>query len=230
MGPATDIGADEIAPFAVPLLTSVDQVTAHSATVHGTIDPGPVAVTYRLEYGANAFDQHVDGTAALTPGGGPQHVTFDLAGLSPATQFTARLVAINERGTKTSATKGFTTDAPRPVVNAFAVKPGRFVVAAAPTPVSARSHHHRPPRGAKISFTASEAGSVRISFRRVPPGRKLKALTHSAVGGANTVKFTGRIGRKALAPGRYVAMIVETTPGAPKSSRTRKARFKIVKG
>jgi hypothetical protein len=230
MGPATDIGADEIAPFAVPLLTNVDHVTAHSATVHGTIDPGPVAVmSYRLEYGANAFDQHVDGTAALTPGGGAQPVTFDLAGLSPATQFTARLVAINERGTQTSATKKFTTDAPRPVVSAFAVKPGRFAVGAAPTPVSSRSRHHRLPRGAKISYTASEAGSVRISFRRIPAGRKPKALTRLAKTGPNTVKFTGRIGRKALAPGRYVAKIVETTPGAPKSSRAAKAHFKIVK-
>ena len=58
--------------------------------------------------------------------------------------------------------------------------------------------------------------------------KRIGALTRPGVTGANEMRFTGRIGRKALARGRYRAAIVETTPGAARPSARRTATFRIV--
>jgi hypothetical protein len=47
--------------------------------------------------------------------------------------------------------------------------------------------------------------------------------------GTDTVKFSGRIGRRALAPGSYRATIT-ATDAAGNKSKPRTARFRIVKG
>jgi hypothetical protein len=46
--------------------------------------------------------------------------------------------------------------------------------------------------------------------------------------GANRIPFTGRIGRRALARGRYVATLV-ATDAAGNASRPRTVRFRVVR-
>jgi streptogramin lyase len=108
-----------------------------------------------------------------------------------------------------------------------AFKPKRFRVAAGPTPTSALVRRVTP-KGSSLRYSLSEPSTVTIviaqprSGRRV--GRTCRAPTRSnrrrprctryvrvgklkrrGLQGANTVKFTGRIGRKALKPGSYRA-------------------------
>jgi hypothetical protein len=49
------------------------------------------------------------------------------------------------------------------------------------------------------------------------------------VTGSNSVKFTGRLGRRALKAGSYRASLTATDAAGNKSSRAAKATFKIVK-
>jgi hypothetical protein len=52
----------------------------------------------------------------------------------------------------------------------------------------------------------------------------------NARSGRNKVKFSGRIGRKALKRGSYKATITATAPGAPRASKAHSAKFRIVRG
>lgn len=90
--------------------------------------------------------------------------------------------------------------------------------------------HEGRKRGAKLSYTLSEAARVTVAFERRAPGRRVKVAgrrrcvkptkanaakprctRHVAAGklqrdgkaGANTLKLTGKVGRKTLKPGRY---------------------------
>jgi hypothetical protein len=54
-------------------------------------------------------------------------------------------------------------------------------------------------------------------------------LVRSGRPGTNNTPFSGRIGRRALAPGSYVAVITATN-GAGRTSRPREVRFSIMPG
>ena len=87
--------------------------------------------------------------------------------------------------------------------------------------------------GTTVRFTVSGAASVSFSVQR--PAKKRKkgkrskprtlrgAFARTATAGANTFRFTGRVGGKALKPGRYV--LVATGPGG----KARTAGFRIVR-
>jgi hypothetical protein len=53
-------------------------------------------------------------------------------------------------------------------------------------------------------------------------------LTRAAVTGANTVPFSGRIGRRKLAPGRY-RVVVTVRDAAGNTSSPKTAAFRIVR-
>jgi hypothetical protein len=104
----------------------------------------------------------------------------------------------------------------------FAVGPGA-------TAVTARKEA-KVKRGTTIRFTLSEAGSVSIAIQSVKK-RKVKTigtLTRTGKAGKNSVKFTGRLGRKALAVGSYRA-VVGATDAAGNKAKTKTLSFKIVK-
>jgi hypothetical protein len=228
LGPATDIGADEIPPLAVPVLTSVSGITTQSATVHGTIDPGPIAVTYRLEYGANAFDQQIDGTAMLIPGGGPQSVTFELGGLQPSTTFTARLVATNYRGTATSATQMFMTAAPPSPTPTPAPSP---TPTAAPTPTPTPTGQ---PSIASQIAAALPSNRVCLSRRRlrihirVPKGVHVKSAAvfvgKRRVATRSRKRISAVVNLRGLPKGRFTVKIVLTKTNGKKLSGKRTYR------
>jgi hypothetical protein len=138
-------------------------------------------------------------------------------------------------------------DTTRPVVSAFSIAPLRFAVGRAPTPTLASAR-----RGARFRYTLSELATTRIRIERALPGRRsggrcvkptrrlarnrrctryVKAgrLTRrNQAAGKHTVKFSGRIGRRALRRGRYRATIRATDP-AGNRSRPKRVTFRIVK-
>ena len=114
----------------------------------------------------------------------------------------------------------------------------RFRLAKQPTAVSARARR-RPPLGTSFRFTLSAAARVQIVFTRSAPGlrstgrcvaptprlerrrapRCTRVLTVGALTraheaqGADGIAFSGRIGKRALAPGAYRATLTATANG-----------------
>ncbi len=143
-------------------------------------------------------------------------------------------------------------------IDGLRLMPKRFRVAKAATPVSARKRgkgkaKKRVPAGSSIRFSLNRAGDVRITVERkakgrraggrcVKPTRKLrgrKSCTRwvkagrafdrkGLTAGAQRIPFSGRIGRKALAPGSYrMTVSASVTPG-PRPYVAKTARFTIV--
>jgi virginiamycin B lyase len=122
------------------------------------------------------------------------------------------------------ATNGTTPTTPvnnagTPQVSEVAVKPSRFRVGARATAVSAKT-------GTTITFLLTKDATATLSFDQAVQGRRRGSgcvrinrrningrrctrfiprgiLTRAALQGLNAVPFTGRIGRRALKPGRY---------------------------
>ncbi len=139
-----------------------------------------------------------------------------------------------------------------PIVSKLSVTPKRFRVAKAPTAVSAakRGKRKRVPAGTKIAFTLNFGATVKLTFERkvagrrrggrcVKPTRALRSakrctrhvkrgtLSRSfATGGAKSVPFSGRIGRRALGAGRYRVTAVATDAGG-RGSVPRRASFTV---
>jgi PKD domain-containing protein len=137
-------------------------------------------------------------------------------------------------------------DTTKPTISSFAASPSTFAVGPKSTPLVAKVA-----RGTNFKFQLSELSSVTIAIARqlpgkrsgkrcVPPSRRLSkkksckryktvgTLKRSGVAGANKLAFTGRLGRKALARGRYRATI-SATDAAGNKSAAKTASFRIVK-
>jgi hypothetical protein len=131
----------------------------------------------------------------------------------------------------------------------------RFRVGPKSTPVSARKSSIRPtPKSTRFTWISSEPATARLRIQRTLPGRKVKrkgktvcakprrslrrhkkctrfsrgvTLTRHAAASLNALRFTGRVKKKALKPGRYRASLTETD-AAGNRSRTRHLSFRIV--
>ena len=136
-------------------------------------------------------------------------------------------------------------DTTAPSVSRFTLTHRVFAVAQAATPVSARV------RGTAFRFRLSEQSAVKIAIKRALPGRRVgkrcvKPSAHNRHGhacrrfvaagtlrrsekaGAVSDKFSGRIGKRALKPGRYRATIT-ATDAAGNVSKARSASFRIIR-
>ncbi len=95
--------------------------------------------------------------------------------------------------------------------------------------------HRRAPRGTRldgtrISWRLDRAAKVRLRFER-RSGRhwvKVGTITRSARAGTGVVRFTGRFGRKLLAPRRY-RVVVSASAGGQRTPAKR-VGFRVVKG
>lgn len=110
-------------PAAVVVTGDATNVTAHTAMVTGTVDPGGSgpgsATTYRFQYGIDT--DYTDGFAPSPPadgGGTPGTVAHEvtLTDLTPSTTYHYRLLATNAAGTVAGADETFTTPAAPPIV------------------------------------------------------------------------------------------------------------------
>jgi hypothetical protein len=147
-----------------------------------------------------------------------------------------------------------TVDTIAPGVSRLALDPTRFRVGPRATPKAAATQRRRRParRGSRVRFRLSEKAAVRIAVERSLPGRRVgrrcKAPTPklrkrrrctrfkhvgtltraSRPAGANSIPFSGRIGRRALAPGSYRVTVTATDPTGNRS-KARRASFTIVR-
>jgi hypothetical protein len=99
--------------------------------------------------------------------------------------------------------------------------PRRF--AASHSRASARRSHGRPAEGAFITYLLDEPATVRVSIRRAAGGIRTAGVTtlqRKANRGENTIRFSGRIGRRPLRPGRYRAVISATSADGRKAPAT----------
>jgi len=136
-------------------------------------------------------------------------------------------------------------DTTPPRLTAVSLSRRRFAVAPGATALSAAT---RKLRGTTIRFTVSEQATVAIRIDRVVAGRRsgkrcvtskrkgkrcsvfreAGTLTRKVAAGRRSVRFSGRLGRRALKPGRYGATLV-ARDGAANSSRAVRVSFTIVR-
>ena len=88
------------------------------------------------------------------------------------------------------------------------------------------------PRGTRVSYRLSKAARGRFTVARLRKGRRPQRLrgsfTHAGAQGANVFRFTGRLARKKLRPGRY-RLTMRATDADGRASASLSARFKIVR-
>ncbi len=138
-----------------------------------------------------------------------------------------------------------------PVLSRVSLSHRAFRVGRARTAVSARRRRGRaPPIGTTFRFTLDAAAGVRIAFTRSAPGRRsgrrcvrssrrlararrctrlvaAGALTRGERAGADAVAFSGRVRRRALAPGSYRATLTASAGG--RAGVPRALGFRVVR-
>jgi autonomous glycyl radical cofactor GrcA len=77
----------------------------------------------------------------------------------------------------------------------------------------------------------SEPARVRLNVQRIGGGRHIAvtSLERRGIRGENTVRFTGRVGRRTLRPGRYRVRLIATTADGRKAG-PRTLAFRILRG
>jgi hypothetical protein len=214
VGAGRDLGAFEhiVAPTATT--GAATDVTATSASLAGVVNPGGGTVTWQVVYGPTSGHGESTAGATLGPSAADQPVSVQLTGLSPGTTYHYAVLATGSGGSAAGADLTFTTasaGAAKPVLSKFKIVPSTFAVG----------------KGARISYSLSRGATVTFRVRRLLPGvRSAKrcvartrkhprgrrctrpvpvkgSIKRPSTAGANTFKFMGRIGRHALAPGRY---------------------------
>jgi hypothetical protein len=159
------------------------------------------------------------GEGGPVPGAQVSHTYGGVGG-----NLTVSVTASDSLGNATTATRPIRIrDATRPLLSRLRMARRRFAVGRARMPLVAVR------RGSAFRFRLSERAKVTIRIDRKVGRRyrKVKILTRRGLrGGANTVRFSGRIKRKALAPGRYRATL-RAVDGAGNRSRPRKTTFVI---
>jgi hypothetical protein len=116
-------------------------------------------------------------------------------------------------------------DTQAPLISGFRSTRLVFAVASAATPTAAGTK-----RGTTLRYTLSENARVVIRIKR-KTGRRYRTvgtLRRNALTGSNRVRFSGRIGRRALKAGRYRAVLI-ATDGAANRSAPKRAGFRIVR-
>jgi hypothetical protein len=111
-------------------------------------------------------------------------------------------------------------DTQPPVITGFRSTSKVFAVGPARTAVTATV------RGTRFRYMLSENAKVTVKILR-RNGKSAGKLTRTAKKGANTLKFSGRIGSKALKRGSYRAVIT-ATDAAGNRSATRSVKFRVV--
>ena len=167
---------------------------------------------------------------------------------------TAKLVVADAAGNAASASApvtvvqaGGSSDTTPPAISAASLARKVFAVGAAPTALTAKRHK----RGTVVRFTLSEPASVKIAIRMARAGRRhgnrcvkptaklrrakrctryvLKGtLRRSGKAGANAFPFSGRLGKRALKPGSYRAVIA-ATDAAHNAAKPVTLGFRIVR-
>jgi CSLREA domain-containing protein len=232
-----DIGAYELAPPAASTLEA-GGVSATGATLQGSVTPNLRATSYNFELGTT--DAYGSTTPVQGAGAGADAVPVAAAvgDLSPSTTYHYRVVATSPDGTSRGADRTFTTANVPPVLTAT-MERTTFAVGPKPTVLSARKRATK--QGSAFRYTLSESAAVTIVIARAAPGRldgttcrkpsrrlrkkrsciryvRVGALSRAGATGANRTVFSGRLGRKALRPGRHRATVTAVDAGQAASA------------
>jgi hypothetical protein len=137
-------------------------------------------------------------------------------------------------------------DKSAPGIGGTKTDPPVFAVAPGATPTMAVR------RGTRFRFRLTEPATVGLRIEKALPGRRVgrscrkpsrrrggkrctrwrhagTLVRRNRPAGANTVPFSGRIGRKALRPGRY-RVVLTAQDAAGNRSKPSRARFRVVRG
>ncbi len=252
-GSACDSGAYEAA---APSATTggAGPTTDTATTLAGTVSTNMHPTTYYFEFGTT--DSYGSRTEAKNAAGEltPASASATLRGLKPSTTYHYRIVAFNEEGTAAGDDASFTTaatpvDTIKPIFLAASLTSRIWAVdnsGSAETAVAASVK-----RGTTFKYRLSEAGRVVFTIDKATSGRKVgtscKKPTRSnrkrkkctlykragrfaqdSVAGANTKRFSGRIGSRSLSPGKYRANLV-AIDAAGNRSATKRLSFRVVR-
>jgi CSLREA domain-containing protein len=254
-GAGCEIGAYEHAP---PGVTTGDAtgVSSGAATLQGLVNPNARVSSYHFEFGTTTA--YGGSTAAQTTGAGvsPEAVAATVTGLVPGTTYHFRLVATNADGTTAGADRTFVAQGPpdttRPRFLSASLRPTVFAVnrrGRAEVPVAAAK------RGTTFRYRLSEDARVVFTIARALPGRRVGGACRkptarnrtrprciryvrvrrgrfaaTAHAGANRKRFSGKIGRRALKPGRYRASLVATDAAGNASRPPKRLTFRVIRG
>jgi hypothetical protein len=116
---------------------------------------------------------------------------------------------------------------PTPTITKLSVTHKRFALGAKATALTASHKRKPPPRGTTFKFKLNVAASTRIVITRKHKTLLTLVRKHTRAG-ANSVAFSGRYGKKHLAPGTYTATVT-ATGAAGKRSKPRSVKFTVVK-
>ncbi len=109
-----------------------------------------------------------------------------------------------------------------PALRGLILRPATFRAGAARTPLAARAR-----RGTVVHFRLDRAARVTLSIR-TRSGRGRGALVRDGKAGANRVRFSGRIRKQALAPGRY-RLVARAVDPEGRRSAPKRTRFRVVR-
>ena len=104
----------------------VSAATETEATIVGTLNPGGVEASYRVQYvtkaqfEASEFAEAGEGPEQSASGGEGIQVSAPIAGLSAGTRYVARIVATSEKGAAEGEAVEFTTQEPSPAFGSCA--------------------------------------------------------------------------------------------------------------
>ena len=232
---------------------SAEGIGPDSATLTGAVAPNGQTTTYRFEYGSSTGYGSRTADAPLAASLEPTSVAIPVGGLQPDTQYHFRLMATNDSDTTIGVDATFTTasasvQATLSRLSRLAISPLAFP--AASSGPSARGAGRRRRTGAQVTFRLNLAASVRFTVERRTVGRRVRSrcvarsrrnqrarrcvryvrvrgsFTRAGDAGANAFRFTGRMARRKLRPGRYRLAARPTAAG--RVGNTRRAPFRIV--
>lgn len=251
-GSACDSGAFEVAPPAATT-GSASAIAATSATLNGLAgNPELTGASVFFQYGTTIAYGSQTTSQALGAATIGAPFSAGISGLLAGTLYHYRSVVVSAAGTAFGADGTFTTVLPPPpvllAVTSETLSPTAFP--AAPSGPSALAARRR--FGTKVSYTLSEAASVRFTVLQSQPGRKARGgrcvkatranrrarrctrlvtltsgVTRSASAGANFFRFTGRLSGRKLAPGQY--RLLATPVAGGKTGRAASAAFRVIK-
>ena len=227
-----DIGAFEFGAVPRSLLT----VTAEELAGSGTVTSSPAAINCGTACSAR-FGRNTTVTLTATPGSRSAFSGWSGGGCSG----TGSCAVMMSSGQTVPA-----TFIAVPSITAFKLTNTRFTVGPHVTAINARAsaaakpRKVKVPRGSAFVYTLSRASTATIVIQRQTPGRvvgrkcvaqtkanakkkrctittRVGTLTRKSKTGRNTIAFSGRIGRKALAPASYRSTITARTGTGPTS-------------
>ena len=254
-GAACEIGAYEVAPPG-GITGPAEDIALTGARLTGTVEPRGLATSFRFDYGPTPAYGNATPTSMVPATAAAVPVSAAIGGLAPETTVHYRLVAIGPDGTTLGADRTFTTiDPTAPRLTAVSLSRKRFGLGRDPTPVNAAQRRlprgtrirfnlsetasvaiavQRRAAGLRLRRRGGGTRCVAPTPRRRTLGRQVRCvrfirrgtLTRSGQAGRNAVRFSGRIGRRALRPGRHRFSLVATDPQGNRSA-PRRVSFRI---